>query len=107
MAKKNGTERLTAKQIKAKLARGEDRTDWAKIARTTKASLEASIEADRDDIAGEPDWTQAVMGVPGRKEHVSLRIDHDVLEWFRARGKSLSKAIVFCLRWVGRSNSAI
>jgi uncharacterized protein (DUF4415 family) len=87
MAKKSDTVRYTAKQIKAKLARGEDRTDWAKVARTMKASLAASIDANRDDIAGEPDWTQAVIGVPGRKEHVSLRIDHDVLEWFRARGR--------------------
>ena len=87
MAKKNGTARYSARQIKAKLARGEDRTDWTKIARTTKASLAASIESDPDDIAGEPDWTQAGIGVPGRKEHVSLRIDHDVLEWFRARGR--------------------
>jgi uncharacterized protein (DUF4415 family) len=87
MAKKNDTVRHTAREIKTRLARGEDRTDWKKIRATTGAELEASIAADHDDLQGEPDWTEAVMGVPAHKEHINIRIDHDVLEWFRARGK--------------------
>ncbi len=87
MAKKSDTVRHTAKEIKARLKRGEDRTDWAKIERTTKADLEASVASDPDDIADEPDWTEAVMGAPPHKEHINIRIDHDVLEWFRARGR--------------------
>ena len=41
MKKKNDTVRYTAKQIKAKIARGEDRTNWNKIdaARSLKAAL--------------------------------------------------------------------
>jgi uncharacterized protein (DUF4415 family) len=87
MAKKNDTVRLTAKEIKAKLKRGEDRTDWAKIAATAGAGIESSIAADPDDVQGAPDWAEAVMGVPPYKEPINIRIDHDVLEWFRARGK--------------------
>jgi uncharacterized protein (DUF4415 family) len=87
MAKKNDTVRLTAKQIKAKLKRGEDRTDWKKIDAMSSAALEASIKADHDDVDGEPDWTQAVMGMPPRKEHINIRIDSDVLGWFRAHGR--------------------
>jgi uncharacterized protein (DUF4415 family) len=79
--------RLTAEDIKAKLALGEDGTDWTKIEATTEADIEASIKNDPDDIAGEPDWTKAVIGVPARKEHINIRIDHDVLDWFRGRGK--------------------
>jgi uncharacterized protein (DUF4415 family) len=87
MARRNDTVRLTSKEIKAKLARGEDRTDWAKIESMSEAELEASIAADPGDLKGEPDWTQAVIGVPARKEHINIRVDHDVLEWFRAQGK--------------------
>jgi uncharacterized protein (DUF4415 family) len=87
MAKKNDIVRHTANQIKAKLKRGEDRTDWAKIAATTEAKLQASIAADPDHAPGEPDWTRAVIGVPPHKEHINIRVDHDVLEWFRARGR--------------------
>jgi uncharacterized protein (DUF4415 family) len=87
MRKKNDTVRYTAKQIKAKIARGEDRTDWEKLGAVTPAKLEASIRTDADDIHEEPDWTQSVMGMPARKDHINIRVDHDVLQWFRANGK--------------------
>jgi uncharacterized protein (DUF4415 family) len=87
MKKKNGTVRYTAKQIKSKIARGEDRTNWAKVNSTTGAKLEVSIRADGDDIQGGLDWTQSVMGVPAPKEHINIRIDHDVLEWFKKNGR--------------------
>lgn len=87
MRKKSDTVRYTAKQIKAKIARGEDRTDWRKANAVTGEKLEASIRADADDIRDEPDWAQAVMGVPAPKDHINIRIDHDVLEWFKANGK--------------------
>jgi uncharacterized protein (DUF4415 family) len=87
MRKKNNTVRYSAKQIAGKIARGEDRTNWRKANSVTGGKLEASIRADVDDIRGEPDWTQAVMGVPPPKDHINIRIDHDVLEWFKARGR--------------------
>ena len=87
MRKKNATVRYTASQIKAKIARDEDRTDWKKIDSVSGAKLEASIRADADDVHEEPDWTQSVMGMPARKDHINIRVDHDVLQWFRANGK--------------------
>ena len=87
MRKKSDTVRFTAKQIKAKIARGEDRTNWRKANATTGRKLEASIQADVDDIRGELDWAQAVMGVPAPKDHINIRVDHDVLEWFKANGR--------------------
>ena len=64
MAKKSGTVRNTAKQVAAKIARGEDRTDWLKANAVTGKKLEASIRADDDDLRGEPVWARAVMGIP-------------------------------------------
>ncbi len=87
MRKRNDTVRYTTKQIKAKIARGEDRTDWRKANHLTGKRLEASIRADVDDIREEPDWTQAVLGVPAPKDRINIRVDHDVLEWFRASGR--------------------
>ncbi len=87
MRKKSDTVHYTAKQIKAKIARGEDRTNWNKIDAVTGAQLEASIRADVDDVRGEPDWTQAIVGIPAPKDHINIRIDHDVLQWFRSNGK--------------------
>lgn len=87
MPKKKDTVRYTADEIKRKIARGEDRTDWSKAARMTGARLDASIRSDPDESHGEPDWTQAVMGIPSSKDHINIRIDHDVLEWFKSNGK--------------------
>jgi uncharacterized protein (DUF4415 family) len=87
MRKKNDTVRYSAKQIKAKISKGEDRTDWSKIDKMTGPQLKAAIRADADDVRGEPDWTQAVAGIPALKDHINIRIDHDVLEWFRSNGK--------------------
>ena len=87
MRKKNDTVRYTARQIKAKIARGEDRTNWGKVDAVTGARLEASTRADVDDVHSEPDWTQAIVGIPARKEHINIRVDHDVLQWFRSNGK--------------------
>jgi uncharacterized protein (DUF4415 family) len=87
MRKKSDTVRYTAKEIKARIERGEDRTNWRKAKAMTGKKLEASIRADADDVRGEPDWTKAIMGVPAPKDHINIRIDHDVLEWFRASGR--------------------
>jgi len=53
----------------------------------TEAELEASIAADPDDVHEVPDWSQAIPGLPPRKEHINIRIDADVLAWFRKTGR--------------------
>ncbi len=90
MPKKNNIVRYTDKQIRAKIARGDSRTSWRKANEMTGAKLDASIEADSDDVTGEPDWTQAVKGIPIPKDHINIRIDHDVLEWFSRKWSWLS-----------------
>ena len=59
----------------------------------TGVKLETSIKANVDDIQGEPDWTQAIVGIPAPKDHINIRIDHDVLEWFRSNGRGYQTLI--------------
>jgi uncharacterized protein (DUF4415 family) len=87
MERKGDTVRYTAEELKAMIARGEDRTDWAKVDAMTAKELEASIAADPDDVHEDLDWSQAVKGLPPRKEHINIRVDADVLSWFRDTGK--------------------
>ena len=98
MPKKNDTVRYTAKQIKAKITRGEDRTNWRNANAVTGKKLEVSIRADVDEVQGEPDWTQAIMGIPAPKDHIDIRVDHDVLEWFRASGRGYQTLVSDVLR---------
>jgi len=87
MKKKEDIKRYTAREL-AKMERdGASRTDWAKLRTISEEALEASIEADPDDVHEPIDWTQAVKGLPPRKEAIKLRIDADVLGWFKATGK--------------------
>lgn len=86
--KKSGTiAKHSARQLEALRRRGGSRTDWKKVDATTKAELEASIAVDPDDGHEPLDWTKAVKGLPPAKQPVKLRIDADVLEWFRRTGK--------------------
>ena len=87
MKKKNDTVRFSAEQLETMRRRGESRTDWAKVDAMTEAELEASIAADPDDMHEAPDWSQTVLGLPPRKEHINIRIDADVLAWFRQTGR--------------------
>jgi uncharacterized protein (DUF4415 family) len=87
MKKRNDTAHYTAEQLDAMRRRGESRTDWAKVDAMTEAELEASIAADPDDVHEPPDWGQAILGLPPRKEHINLRVDADVVAWFRQTGR--------------------
>lgn len=87
MGKKNTTVHYSVEELRARVARGEGRTDWSKVDDVTGAKLEASIANDPDDIGGELDWTQTIVGIPAPKDHINIRIDHDVLQWFKSRGK--------------------
>jgi uncharacterized protein (DUF4415 family) len=44
------------------------------------------------------DWTRAVKGLPARKRDIHIRIDEDVLEWFRRTGRGYQTRINNVLR---------
>jgi uncharacterized protein (DUF4415 family) len=76
---------------------GESRSDWARVAATTDAELEASIAADPDE-AHDADWSRTVVGIPARKRDIHIRIDADVRSWFRGTGKGYQSRINNVLR---------
>ncbi len=63
------------------------KTDWARVDAVSEAELEGNIAADPDAAIPDPDWTRARLVMPQRKESVHLRIDPDVLAWFRQQGQ--------------------
>jgi uncharacterized protein (DUF4415 family) len=98
MKKRSGTARYSAEKLKAMIARGEDRTDWGKVDTTAKKRLSASIAADPDDVHEELDWTRAVVGIPPGKRDIHIRIDADVLSWFKKTGRGYQTRINNVLR---------
>lgn len=64
------------------------KTDWKRL----KALPEADIKFTKDAPETLPDdWAQAIahrgLPVPERKQQIALRVDADVLEWYKAHGR--------------------
>ena len=60
------------------------RTDWNKLRGLTPAAIRAGIEADPDAAATDENfWKDAAVVLPTRKTVVTMRLDADLLEWFR------------------------
>lgn len=86
MAKKERIVSYTAKEIAARRAAGKSRTDWAKADAMSQKEVERLADADEGPLP--EGWEKTVIvGLPPGKEAVKLRVDRDVLEWFRRTGK--------------------
>jgi uncharacterized protein (DUF4415 family) len=63
------------------------KTDWARL----KSMPDGDVRFTKDAPRTLPqDWARAVahrgLPVPARKQQIALRVDVDVLEWFKAQG---------------------
>jgi uncharacterized protein (DUF4415 family) len=75
---------MTLEEAKERIARGEDRTDWARVDALTEEELEASIDFEEE---GYPIWeTARTVYDPACKKQITLRLDPDIIEFFRAGG---------------------
>jgi uncharacterized protein (DUF4415 family) len=60
-------------------------TDWRRVRSTTDDEVHAAIASDPDVRPTDKDfWRGAKVVMPRRKETVTIRLDADVLAWFRA-----------------------
>jgi uncharacterized protein (DUF4415 family) len=75
------------------------KTDWARL----KSMPDADIRYTEDAPHTLPqDWARAVahrgLPVPPRKQQIALRVDVDVLEWFKAQGEGYQTRMNAVLR---------
>ncbi|MGQ0446357.1 MAG: BrnA antitoxin family protein [Beijerinckiaceae bacterium] len=88
------------------LARGESRTDWRRVRALTQQ--DADRLAEEDDGHLPKDWESAVeTGLPKRKQGVHIRLDSDVLDWFRAQGPGYQTRINAVLRAFVRARERV
>jgi uncharacterized protein (DUF4415 family) len=90
--------RYSTDELAAMRERGESGTDWARSAATTPESLDASIAADPDEAGMAIDWANATVGMPRAKAVLNMRVDHDVLEFFKQSGRGYQTRINAVLR---------
>ena len=66
-----------------------ERTDWAQADARSEDEVEAAAQADHDAPPLDDEfWRRARVAVPPRmpKRHQGIRLDAEVLDWFKARG---------------------
>ncbi|MEY4983048.1 MAG: hypothetical protein RIR62_1314 [Pseudomonadota bacterium] len=62
----------------------KDETDYARLRAEEEAGIEP--ELDEEEIGIEWDWSKAVLVRAPVKKAVSVRLDQDVIDWFKAEG---------------------
>jgi uncharacterized protein (DUF4415 family) len=82
-----------------RLERRKSETDWARLRAMTDDEIEASIANDPDwtefkDI----DWSKAELVIPPRKTAISIRVDEDVLDYFKKEGAGYQRRMNAVLR---------
>lgn len=97
MAKSERIKVYSAEDLRQMQAAGEDRSDWAKVDAMSQTEVERL--ADEEDGPLPEGWESSIVhGLPPGKEAVKLRIDRDVLAWFRGSGKGYQTRINAALR---------
>ncbi len=74
------------------------KTDWARVDALTDAEIEAAVRDDPDAVPLDIDWSKAELVVPANKIAISIRVDPDVLDWFRRGGAGYQRRINAVLR---------
>ena len=74
--------------------KGEGQTDWERLRREQEVGLEPEVDPDE----GEFDWSQARVVMPPSKQAISVRIDRDVLDFFKSQGRGYQTRINAVLR---------
>jgi uncharacterized protein (DUF4415 family) len=82
-----------------RLERLKDQTDWQRLGAMTDEEIETAARADPDwDGLLDIDWSQVEITRPARKQPISIRLDEDVLNFFKHEGTGYQKRINAVLR---------
>jgi uncharacterized protein (DUF4415 family) len=95
MREKKG--RITRVSVEA-ARRVKGKRDFAQRDALGDDDIARAVAADPEAAPLDTDWTRARLVLPPGKELVTLRLDRDVLDWFRNAGKGYQTRINAVLR---------
>jgi uncharacterized protein (DUF4415 family) len=78
--------------------RRKGRTDWARLDRLADEDIAKAVANDPDAAPIDVDWSDAVLIVPAKKKAISIRVDEDVLDFFKREGEGYQRRINAVLR---------
>lgn len=64
----------------------------------TDEQIEESVRNDPDAVPLDFNWDEAVLVVPPKKQAISIRVDEDVLDYFKHEGAGYQRRINAVLR---------
>ena len=74
------------------------KTDWARLDALTDEDIAKAVANDPDAVPIDIDWSDAVLVVPTRKKAISIRLDEDVLDYFKSQGEGYQRRMNAVLR---------
>jgi len=99
MGQSEMTEERITRVSRKELAKMKDLTDWARVNAMTEEEIERNAAEDPDNPPWtEEEWARARVVFPQGKEPVTLRLDKDILHWFKQRGRGYQTRINAVLR---------
>lgn len=98
MLKRGRIVKYTAEELAEKRSAGETHSDWARAAAPTSEEIEAQVAADPDEAGMVVDWESVAIELPKAKADLHMRVDRDVLDYFRSTGKGYQTRINAVLR---------
>ncbi|MEQ1540162.1 MAG: BrnA antitoxin family protein [Sphingorhabdus sp.] len=85
MRKDKNIKSYTAAELRAK--RAESLTDWRRADAMSDGELEAAVATDEGERDFFPDWTKAELVLPESKLSVNLRLDREIVDFFKGQGR--------------------
>lgn len=76
----------------------QSETDWDHVRSLSEADVEAAVASDPDEAGMVIDWTATKVGGPDRKASMTMRVDPDVLAFFKGTGRGWQTRINAVLR---------
>lgn len=96
MAKRERIVRYTAAEVRTKVVKGESRTDWQRVDTTTAADIER--QAQEDEASDEWCSDTVIAGLPPPKTSINIRLDQDIIDFFKDFGPGYQTRISSVLR---------
>ena len=78
--------------------RRRGKTDWAAVDALTDKEIEEAVRSDPDAVPIDIDWSKAVLVIPPKKKAISIRVDEDVLDYFKKQGAGYQRRMNAVLR---------
>jgi uncharacterized protein (DUF4415 family) len=77
----------------------KSQTDWARLDAMTDEEVERQAVSEMAELGIDPDWVEhAEVITPRTKDRVTVRLDHDIVEWLKAQGRGYQTRINAILR---------